>query len=218
MKKSKILLLTLCAVLVVTATVLGTLAFLTSQDTVVNTFSVGKVEIKLDETKVTPDGKPVVGADRVKENQYHLLPGLTYTKDPTMTVVKGSEASYVRMLVTFNHMKELDAIFAPTGADMTSIFNGYDANKWELKAVERDETANTLTYEFRYKGIVTPTATDDLVLEPLFDSVTVPGFLDGEDMAAIADLKITVVGNAIQAAGFATVDAAWVAFGDQMGN
>lgn len=218
MKKSKILLLTLCAVLVVTATVLGTLAFLTSQDTVVNTFSVGKVEIKLDETKVTPDGKPVEGADRVKENQYHLLPGLTYTKDPTMTVVKGSEASYVRMLVTFDHMKELDAIFAPTGADMTSIFNGYDANKWELKAVERDETANTLTYEFRYKGIVTPTATDDLVLEALFDSVTVPGFLDGEDMAAIADLKITVVGNAIQAAGFATVDAAWVAFGDQMGN
>lgn len=218
MKKSKILLLTLCAVLVVTATVLGTLAFLTSQDTVVNTFSVGKVEIKLDETKVTPDGKPVDGADRVKENQYHLLPGLTYTKDPTMTVVKGSEASYVRMLVTFDHMKELDAIFAPTGADMTSIFNGYDANKWELNAVERDETANTLTYEFRYKGIVTPTATDDLVLEALFDSVTVPGFLDGEDMAAIADLKITVVGNAIQAAGFATVDAAWVAFGDQMGN
>ena len=47
--KSKALLLTLCAVLLVTASVLGTMAFLTSNDEVVNTFSVGSVAIKLDE-------------------------------------------------------------------------------------------------------------------------------------------------------------------------
>ena len=54
--KSKALLLTLCAVLLVTASVLGTMAFLTSNDEVVNTFSVGSVAIKLDEAKANTDG------------------------------------------------------------------------------------------------------------------------------------------------------------------
>ena len=49
--KSKALLLTLCAVLLVTASVLGTMAYLTSQDQVVNTFTVGSVAIKLEDRK-----------------------------------------------------------------------------------------------------------------------------------------------------------------------
>ena len=48
--RSKALLLTLCAVLLVTASVLGTMAFLTSTDEVKNTFTVGSVNIALDET------------------------------------------------------------------------------------------------------------------------------------------------------------------------
>ena len=67
MKKLKVLGLSLCAVLLIAASVLGTLAYLTAQDTVTNTFTVGQVDITLDETKVTPDGVPVTGADRVKE-------------------------------------------------------------------------------------------------------------------------------------------------------
>lgn len=74
-KKTKALMLVLCAVLLVTASVLGTMAYLTSTDKVVNTFTVGKVAITLDEAKVDPDGKPVADAARVKENAYHLLPG-----------------------------------------------------------------------------------------------------------------------------------------------
>lgn len=57
--KSKALLLTLCAVLLVTASVLGTMAFLTSNDEVVNTFSVGSVAIKLDEAKANKEGCPL---------------------------------------------------------------------------------------------------------------------------------------------------------------
>ena len=80
-------LLTLCcALLLVAAGVFGTLAYLTGTDTVNNTFTVGNVKITLDEAKVTTDGTPVEGADRVKANEYHLLPGHTYTKDPTVTV------------------------------------------------------------------------------------------------------------------------------------
>ena len=83
MKKSKVLITILCAVLLVTVSVLGTLAYLTSQDEVVNTFTVGKVNITLDEAAVNADGTEIAGADRVKENNYHLIPGQTYVKDPT---------------------------------------------------------------------------------------------------------------------------------------
>ena len=103
--KSKALLLTLCAVLLVAASVLGTMAYLTSTDTVTNTFTVGKVEIKLDETDVTNPTGP-----RVQANSYKLMPGTTYTKDPTVTVKAGSEESYVRMKVTFNNATEIIAL------------------------------------------------------------------------------------------------------------
>lgn len=105
--RTKALLLTLCAVLLVAATVFTTVAYLKSTDEVVNTFTVGKVKITLDEANVTSDGTPVEGADRVKSNGYHLLPGHTYTKDPTVTVKKGSDKSYIRMKVTFNQANAL---------------------------------------------------------------------------------------------------------------
>ena len=216
MKKSNALLLTLCAVLLVTSTVIGTLAYLTSQDTIVNTFTIGKVHISLDETAVNPDGTPIDNADRVKGNEYHLIPGNTYTKDPRITVLKGSEESYVRMLVTVNCMKEFDAVYAPETADLTAIFNGYDAANWIYESVVRDEAANTVTYEFRYKETVTPSADADTVLDALFDSITVPNWFDGDDMASLADLKITVVGHAIQAVGFDDADSAWTAFDGQI--
>lgn len=218
MKKSKVVLMVLCAVALITVSVLGTLAYLTSQDVVVNTFTLGKVNITLDETAVNTDGTPIANADRVKENKYHLVPGNTYVKDPTMTVVKGSEESYVRMLLTINCSKEFDDIFAPEVADLTSIFNGYDANNWIYAETTRNETANTVTYEFRYKETVKPSADNDIVLEPLFDSITVPGEFDSDDMASISNLKITVVGHAIQKSGFNSADAAWTAFNDQISN
>lgn len=215
MKKSKVLITVFCAVLLVTVSVLGTLAYLTSQDEVVNTFTVGKVNITLDEADVNEDGTEIVGADRVKENNYHLIPGKTYTKDPTMTVKAGSEDSYVRMLLTIDHASEFDTIYSPNQADLSTIFNNYDINNWICEGVTRDSSNNTVTYEFRYKEIVTK-ATTDTVLDALFDSITVPSAFDSKDMASIADLKITVVGHAIQATGFADADTAWTAFNEQI--
>lgn len=101
-KTSKALLLTICAVLLVAASVMGTMAYLTSTDKVQNTFTVGKVAIKLDEAKVDANGKAVEPAVRVQANEYKLLPGHTYTKDPTVTVLKDSVESYVRLKVTLN--------------------------------------------------------------------------------------------------------------------
>lgn len=209
--RSKALLLTLCAVLLVAASVLGTMAYLTSTDEVTNTFTVGQVKIKLDEAKANPDGSLVANADRVKANEYKLLPGHTYNKDPMVTVLSGSESSYVKMTVTFSKANELDAIFAPGGADLTSIFNGYDAAKWIAKGNTKDATANTRAYEFWYKETVgAPTA--DVALDALFDSITVPGTITNEQLATIEGMTITVNAYAIQADGFANAEAAWAAF------
>lgn len=211
MKKFKALLVVACALLLVAASVFGTMAYLTSTDEVKNTFTVGKVEITLGEAKVDQNGTAVTPAERVKTNNYKLLPGHTYTKDPTVTVKKDSEPSYVKMTVTFSKANELDAIFAPNGANLTKIFNGYDAANWIAKGNTKDATANTRTYEFWYKEAVgAPTA--DVALDALFDSITVPGEIIKEQLATIEGMTITVNAYAIQADGFANADVAWAAF------
>ena len=212
---AKVLVVVLCAILLVVGSVMGTLAYLTDRQAVVNTFTVGNVEIKVDETPVTPDGEPIPGEDRVEENEYHLIPGQSYTKDPTMTVLKGSEESYVRMMVTINCISELRAIF---GEDFLphEFIEGKDSNIWVYEStVENGD--NTVTYEFRYHTTVDAfEATEDVVLEPLFTKINVPGEITGEQLATIADLEIRVEGHAIQTLSFDTADAAWAAFDTQM--
>ncbi len=206
MKKS--IALVMMAVLLVAASVMGTLAYLTSHDEVVNTFTVGKVKITLDEAKVNADGTLVPNADRVKTNNYKLLPGHTYNKDPMVTVLAGSEPSYIKMTVTFSKANELDAIFAPTGADLISIFKGYDAANWIAKGNTKDATANTRTYEFWYKEAV-GAPDGDVALDALFDSITVPGKITQEQLATIEGMTITVNAYAIQADGSTDAADAW---------
>ena len=211
MKARKILVSLAALALVAAISIGGTIAYLTSNDEVVNTFTVGNVAIKLDEAKANTDGTLVEGAARVDANSYKLLPGHTYNKDPMVTVLSGSETSYIKMTVTFSKANELDAIFAPTGAELTSNFNGYDAANWIYKGNTKNTTDNTRTYEFWYKEAVgAPTA--DVALDALFDSITVPGTITNEQLATIAGMTITVNAYAIQADGFATADAAWTAY------
>ena len=207
----KVVLTLVCAILLVAATIMGTMAYLTSTDKVENTFTVGKVAIKLDEAKVNADGSLVPNVDRVRANTYKLLPGHTYAKDPMVTVLKGSESSYVKMTVTFTKAAELDAIFAPNGANLTSIFNGYDSTNWIAKDVTKDAAANTRTYEFWYKEpVAAPDA--DVALDALFDSITVPGTITNAQLDTIERMTITVNAYAIQADGFADAAAAWAAY------
>ena len=242
--KSKALLLTLCAVLLVAASVLGTMAYLTSTDTVTNTFTIGKVEIKLDEAKVNADGIPVEGAARVQANSYKLMPGTTYTKDPTVTVKAGSEESYVRMKVTFNNATKIIALCTDpeyAGDGPTGVENAFplirmvkfvetNAAKWDgiipdnmvdtedmlgnAKYFAYDKTADTLTYYFYYNETV-GAPNGDVKLPVLFNSITVPEWATGEQLAKFNNFKITVVAEAIQAGSFANAGAAWAAFAPQ---
>ena len=235
------LLLSFCAVLLVVASVFGTVAYMTSKDQVKNTFTVGKVAINLDEAKVTEDGKPVEGADRVKENSYKLLPGLTYTKDPMVTVLDGSEASYVRMKVTFNNARTIidmctDPEFAedgPTGVEeaypLIRMVNFVEANamKWDgiipdnmvdteemlanPKYFTYDKEADTLTYYFYYNETVAA-PNGDVALPVLFDSITVQNWVTGDQLKELDGFQINVEAEAIQAAGFDKAEDAWAAF------
>ena len=94
-KRTKVLLLLLSAVLLVAASVFGTLAYLTSQGSVNNTFTVGKVGIKLEETLVTEYGVAKEPRTMTSSNAYKLIPGHTYKKDPTITVSADSEDCYI---------------------------------------------------------------------------------------------------------------------------
>ncbi len=192
--KTKALLMSLCAVLLVAASVLGTMAYLTDSKDVKNTFTVGNVTITLDEAKVDDNGNAIdkqgnrvtnlADAERVPGNAYKLLPGHTYTKDPTVTVLAPSVESYVRMKVTFNKASALIAMctdpeFAedgPTGVEnaypLIRMVNFVEANaaKWDGiipdnmvdteemlangKYFAYDAEADTLTYYFYYKETV----------------------------------------------------------------
>lgn len=241
--KTKALLMSLCAVLLVAASVLGTMAYLTDSKDVKNTFTVGNVAIKLDEAKVDEKGTQVVDKDgnpvaRVTENEYKLLPGHTYVKDPTVTVLKPSVASYVRMKVTFNNASQIIAMCTdPEYADeVTGVENAFplirmvnfveaNAAKWDGIIPDNDvETEDmldnpkyfdakndTLTYYFYYTETVAAPAAD-VKLATLFDSITVPQWVTGDQLAKLDGFQITAVAEAIQADSFADADAAWAEF------
>ena len=237
--KTKALLMSLCEVLLVAASVLGTMAYLTDSKDVKNTFTVGNVAITLDEAKVDDNGNAInkqgnqvtnlADAERVPGNAYKLLPGHTYTKDPTVTVLTPSVASYVRMKVTFNKASALIAMctdpeFAedgPTGVEnaypLIRMVNFVEANaaKWdgiipdnmvdteEMLANGKyfDAKNDTLTYYFYYNETVAA-PTEDVVLPALFDSITVPEWATGDQLKALQGFEINVVAEAIQADGF----------------
>lgn len=223
----------LCAALLVGASVAGTMAYLTSHDQVVNTFTVGKVAITLDEAKVDVNGQYVTNHDnRVKANDYHLLPGLTYIKDPTVTVKQPSERAYVRMLVKVTNIVNLKEVFKGESyysndkdANGQNIFllqnliDGWDSTLWEYEGYTPD--GNNGTYEFRYFAPV-DALNGDVILDDLFETITIPGEdVTSDNIAYLDYVEINVVAQAIQAAGFqadgekTAEDVAWEAFGKQ---
>ncbi len=204
---SKAILLALCAVLLVASTVFGTLAYLTSTDEVTNTFTVGNVKITLDEAKVNTDGTAVEDAARVKANEYHLLPGHKYVKDPTIHIDAKSENAYYRMMVTVTFQNGLTDAELATSLD--TIFTGHDSTKWIREAKTVSSDAKTITYEYRYYTTVAGDQSGTKDLEPLFTAIEVPGTMTNESIATLNEMKINIVAHAIQADGFATADAAW---------
>jgi len=115
----------LAMVLIVAMAVVGTYAYLTDKTTTVtNTFTVGDVQIELDEAKVDAYGvADTTATKRVTENTYKLIPGHEYTKDPIVHVLKDSEACYVFIKVVdpLANLEDTTTI----AAQITSATNGW---------------------------------------------------------------------------------------------
>ena len=193
MKLSRKFLLTLtCAVLLVVGTALGTLAYFTDSDVATNTFTVGKVDITLDEAAVNADGTPIADAARVTKNEYHLIPGGTYTKDPTIHVSADSANCWVYVKVD-NGLSKIEAADNTVAAQMK-------AKGWTLI----DEEKNI----YAYPTMVAKDAADKDVR--VFDSFTIDGnAVSNAILKTYEDAEISVIAYAIQADGFGTALEAW---------
>ncbi len=200
--KTKALLMSLCAVLLVAASVLGTMAYLKDSEEVKNTFTVGNVAITMDETDVD-DSTP--NKERDQANSYKLLPGHTYTKDPIIHVGANSEDCYLFVKID-NQIAAIEA------NGNTTVAAQMEAKGWVL--------VNGKTDIYVYVG-TTAGATDPLAVAKgndvtVFEKLVIDGSADYTKLATYKDKTITVTAYAVQKDGFEgkTADQIWsTAFG-----
>lgn len=196
MKNSKLrraLLLLASAVLLVSLSVGATLAYLTSEDSVRNTFTVGHVTITLDEADVNPDGTVIPDVARVDTNEYKLFPGHTYTKDPIVHVDANSEKCWIFVEV----INGIDAIEDKTNG----IVKQMETLGWSKVTGEENVYA--------YKEIVGAGMNI-----PVFTQFKIADTVDNDTLADYAtkeneDAVINVTAYAVQADGFGSAQAAW---------
>ena len=193
--KKKIVTSCLVVALLVVGIVGASLAYFTDQDAKENVFTVGNVDIELNEPHW--------------ETPASIAPGIAYAKDPVVKNV-GTNDAYIRVDVKVSDWAAFKAAAAAHGiTDLATIFKGHDAAKWTRADIIEDATADTATYQYYYNTAIAKGAST----EALFTSVTVPAAFTNAEMAAIAgnDGKFTidVTAHAIQADGFNSVQDAF---------
>lgn len=205
MKKK--LMTVLALVLVIAMSVAGTYAYLTSQAEVKNTFTVGKVAITLDEAKTNVDGKKVDADGNIlaqgatdyripNGNEYKLMPGHEYSKDPIVRVTKDSEACYV-------FVKVVDDIAAieVNDAGTPNVAAQIIANDW---------TALEGVNNVYYKSVSATDAKNGVDLD-VFNGFAIQDDVTNTELAAYNNKTITITAYAVQQDGFETAAAAWTA-------
>ena len=232
-KTKKIVALILSFVLVICATVFVTLAYLSDKTQVAkNTFTLGKVDIILDEAVVDEKGEAteertqtgnndiVTGNDGEKYG-YALVPDRQVDKDPTVHVIKNSEDCYVRMIVSLKDADKFAEIYLkhnPEAASdveaavavMSEYFVGYDSDTWKIVDSKLDGT--TLIVTFEYKEIVEKNTSADTDLKPLITAVKLPKWVDSDDAVKLPNFEVEIIAEAIQAEGFEDAADAWANF------
>lgn len=227
---NRILAVMICVTAMLCLSLFSTLAYLTDTSAITNVFTLGKVDIEMDETLVDQEGNPVDkngdpipdGADVVRTeegNTYRLIPGAEYLKDPIVTVKAGSEKSYVRTILTVTNYDVLKLVMDKHGINDFAAMIDWDQNNsdWEYIGYHIDNTKDTISFEFRYrdkvnhKDYVDAFKSDkDIKLQPLFEKLVVPGEFTAEDIAKLQkdenktedDIKVIVEAHAIQVVGF----------------
>ena len=198
--KKRIVIIALVVALLATCFA-GTFAYLTDSESQKNTFTAGNVYITLDEAAVVKDdatgnwvkdGNNRVTAvkDQVNGNSYHLFPGTTAVKDPTITVDEESEDAWVAAKITFS------------GYYAYELLSG---GVLGTNAVTEVKDGNVV---YVYVNAIQSADASPIVL---FEKLTVPAEWNNTEMAAINGMTIDVEAFAVQANGFATCQAAMAA-------
>lgn len=203
-KLRKILTLVSCAVLLVCVTVVGTIAYLqATTNTVTNTFTVGNVnfgdpalEDGLDEAEVDEYGENPVSNVRVTSNQYKLVPGHSYIKDPIVHMSSTSEDAWLFAQVN-NGISEIEDSYTWTDEEGNEHSGTIADQMEELGWTLLDDESNVYYYED------TVSASDNI---PVFKGFAVNG---DADVTGYADAEITILAYAVQADGFGSAQAAW---------
>ena len=211
--KKKILALSMCIALAAIAIVGASLAYFTDTKTAKNTFTMGNVQIKLDETDVkNPEG------DRVTSNAYDVYPGAVVTKDPIVHNT-GKNGAYIRATVNVSNWMNLAAAYYPDFKE-TYPNDGYKAalnllvgdlgEGWSVVGVEAGDVFTVGQFDakfiLKYDGVL---ASGDETTA-MFQTVTIPAGIDNANADSFDEVK--VVAQAIQADGFETWEDAFTAF------
>lgn len=214
--KKKIVALCLCVALAVVAIGGATLAYFTDTKSATNTFTMGDVKIKLDETDVkNPTG------DRVTSNAYDVYPGAAVTKDPIVHNV-GKNGAYIRATVNVSNWMNLVAAYYP---DFEGTFpnDNYKAalnllvgtlgEGWSVVDVEAGDVFTIGQFDakfiLKYDGVLAAGADTTA----MFQTVTIPAGIDNANASSFDEVK--VVAQAIQADGFDTWEDAFAAYDAQ---
>lgn len=208
--RTKVLGMMAGACLLVTATIFGTMAYLTDKENVTNTFTAGKVQIGFKELAVDDYGNPLTGekaGDRVW-NHYKILPGHSYIKNPTVTVAKGSEPAYIRVKVTFTHLTN---ILSAGLADPSKLLSNFGEGWKPYGDPVYPKGQDSVTYEYRYQTTVNA-LNHEVKLPAVFRYLDIPAELDAESVSALDKVQVLASAYAIQADGFASASDAWAKY------
>jgi predicted ribosomally synthesized peptide with SipW-like signal peptide len=192
--KKKILVACLCVALAVLTVAGTTLAYLTSKDTVTNTFTVGNVKITMDETDVDDSTED---ATRDQNNSYKLMPGQTYTKDPIIHVDANSENCYLFVTVD-NQIAAIEA----TGD--TAVAKQMEAKGWKAVAGQ----TNLYVYVGTTAGATTPAVVKKSDNVTVFEKIIIADSVDNDTLATYTGKSIIVNAYAVQEEGFTNKTAA----------
>lgn len=192
--KKKVTAIALAVCILAVAVIGATMAYFTDTDSKTNTFTFGKVDIDLTEESNEDNEKGVkagtVGTDG-GITYPGVLPGLVYSKVPTVTVKADSLPAYVVITATI-----------PTIYDWDGLFNG-TVDKTNFKMESKPVGDNTVYY-FYAKAPVQPGKS----VTP-FTEVKINPALTQNDVAEKFDMVINAY--AIQTEGFSGVRAAFEA-------
>jgi len=215
--RARTLALALALVLIIGCTAGGTLAWLIDDtDPVVNTFTYGDIDLGLNETAVDKNGDPVDkdgdgSPDKTTTgNEYRMIPGDEYLKDPEVTVLAGNEACWL-----FVKLVEEGGVTVANGDGTTTTYAFDDYLTYTVEdgwTQLLDGSGNAVEgVYFRFVGEDTDdTAAVYKVLKG--DKISVPGSVtkemlnaldnNGADAATATYPTLSVTAYAVQHSGF----------------